>query len=72
VGRGCITDQAALDALNDRVHASVETDKVQSTPTFDINGKRIEGGVPLSDLDAAIADAEKAARKAPAKGRKGP
>jgi protein-disulfide isomerase len=70
--KACLTDQAALDALNARVDAAAGQDKVQFTPTFDINGKRIETGVSLSDLDTAIAAAEKAATpKAPAKGRKG-
>lgn len=64
--QGCLTDQPALDALNARVMASAEKDKINSTPTFDVNGKRIEGAVPLSDLDAAIA----AAAKKPAPPRK--
>ncbi|THD81974.1 MAG: DsbA family protein [Phenylobacterium sp.] len=63
--KACITDEAAATAQQTRVIASVQTDKVQSTPTFDINGKRIEGAAPLSDLDAAIAAAETAAPKAP-------
>jgi protein-disulfide isomerase len=73
--QSCLADQAALDALNERVKAAVETDKVNSTPTFEVNGKRIEGAVPLADLDAAIVEAEKAAkapaRKAPGKRPKG-
>jgi protein-disulfide isomerase len=63
--KACYADQKALDALNARVIKAVKTDKVSSTPTFDINGTRVEGAVPLSDLDAAIAKAEKAL---PAKG----
>jgi protein-disulfide isomerase len=69
--KSCLMDQAALDALNARVQAAAETDKVNATPTFDINGKRIEGAASPSNLDAAIVAAEKAAPKAPAKGRKG-
>jgi protein-disulfide isomerase len=69
--RGCLADQAALAGLNARVKAAVETDKVDSTPTVVVNGKRLEFLSP-SDLDAAIAEAEKAAPAAPAKkGRKG-
>jgi protein-disulfide isomerase len=68
--KACITDDAAAKALVDRAQAAVETDKVMSTPTFDVNGKRIEGAVPLADLDAAIAEAEKAAPKAKPSGGK--
>jgi protein-disulfide isomerase len=69
--RGCLADQAALDALNARVRAAVETDKINQTPTLVVNGKSLEG-VSLSDLDAAIAAAERTAPSAPAKkGRKG-
>jgi protein-disulfide isomerase len=32
-------------------------DKVGSTPTFVINGKRFEGAMTLPELDAAIAKA---------------
>lgn len=61
--KACFADQAAVDALNARVAAAMNADKVTSTPTFDVNGKRIEGAVPLSDLDAAIAEADKARRR---------
>jgi protein-disulfide isomerase len=69
--QSCFADKAALDALNARVQAAIEVDKINQTPTLVVNGERIEG-VSLSDLDAAIAKAEKAAPPAPAKkGRKG-
>jgi protein-disulfide isomerase len=69
--QSCFADKAALDALNARVHAAIDVDKINQTPTLVVNGERIEG-VSLSDLDAAIAKAEKAAPPAPAKkGRKG-
>jgi protein-disulfide isomerase len=32
-------------------------DKIESTPTFIINGKRIEGEMTLPEMDAAIAQA---------------
>ncbi|HEY5107189.1 MAG TPA: thioredoxin domain-containing protein [Caulobacteraceae bacterium] len=55
----CVTDRAALNALNARVDAYANTDKVNATPTFVINGKALEPGYhPLSDLDAAIAAAQ--------------
>jgi protein-disulfide isomerase len=54
----CITDEAAAKALNARVQRYAETDGVDSTPTFVINGKKLpdlDHEVELSDLDAAIA-----------------
>lgn len=61
--KACFADQGAIAALNARFMGAMNADKVSSTPTFDINGKRIEGAVPLSDLDAAIGAAEKAPPK---------
>jgi Protein-disulfide isomerase len=56
----CITDEAALKALNDRVEKSIKQDKVTATPTFVINGKKVkEGEMTLAELDAAIAEASK-------------
>jgi protein-disulfide isomerase len=57
----CFEDEAAMKALNSRVKAAAEVEKVSSTPTFDVNGKRIEGAVPLTDLDKAIEEAEQGA-----------
>jgi protein-disulfide isomerase len=55
----CIQDKAAQTALGERVKRSAETDQVDSTPTFFVNGVRVETqGVPtLAELDAAIAAA---------------
>jgi protein-disulfide isomerase len=53
----CLTDQAALDALNARILAAEDKDRINSTPTFVINGTRIEGETTLAALDAAIAKA---------------
>ena len=52
----CIRDKAAQDALGERVKRSAEQDGVDSTPTFFVNGVRVETqGVPtLAELDAAI------------------
>ncbi len=55
----CVSDQKAFDALNARVDKWAETAKVQSTPTFDVNGARLEGSQTLAQLDAAIAAAAK-------------
>lgn len=54
----CLTDQAALQALNGRVKAALDAG-VNSTPTFFVNGKKFEGEMSLKQLDAAIAAAGK-------------
>jgi protein-disulfide isomerase len=58
-------DKAALDAVNARVEKAAARDKVEVTPTFFINGERLEGGQPIEAFAAAIA---KAASSKPAKG----
>lgn len=61
----CLRDEKALNALEARVRYAVETDKVEGTPTFFVNGKRVEGAhVPsLADMEAAIAAAAKGGRR---------
>jgi protein-disulfide isomerase len=54
----CVGDQNALKALNARVEKASK-DGVNSTPTFIINGQKLEGEQPLAALDKAIAAAEK-------------
>ena len=56
----CLSDKAAAQALNARVQKAVSQDKIDSTPTFIVNGVNIGSGeVTLPDLDAAIAKAAK-------------
>ena len=57
--QACITDDKAGEALEKRVQYAVETDHVDSTPTFFINGVKLDNGhVPsLVELDVAIAKA---------------
>ena len=50
----CLSDHAALAALEARADGYVEKDKVEATPTFDIAGKRLEGEQNLEALAAAI------------------
>ena len=51
----CINDEAAMKALNDRVEHHSRDDKINSTPTFVINGKGMEPGFhSLDEIDAAI------------------
>ena len=58
----CISDDAALKALNDRVQTYIDRDHINSTPTFMINGTQLLGEQSLSSLDKAIADASAAAK----------
>jgi protein-disulfide isomerase len=60
-----LQDKAGLDAVNARVEKAAERDKVQFTPTFFVNGERLEGGQPIEAFAAAIA---KAAHTKPGKG----
>jgi protein-disulfide isomerase len=53
----CLTDEVAAKALNDRVQRYADAEKVDSTPTFVINGRKLpdlDHEVVLADLDAAI------------------
>jgi protein-disulfide isomerase len=59
----CIRDDEALKALNDRVEKAVKDDKITGTPTFVVNGKKVgDGEMSMEQLDAAIAEAEAAAK----------
>ncbi len=54
----CVTDEAAIKALQDRVDRHNNNDHVNSTPTFVINGKALEPGYhTLEEIDAAIKSA---------------
>lgn len=56
----CVADEEALKALDARVQKSARDDKITSTPTFVMNGKKIkEGEISLAELDAAVAEASK-------------
>src|SRR5262249_25600896 len=59
----CIKGQNAIIALNKRWDHWGADMKIESTPTYDINGKRYVGDQPLAALDAAIAEAEAGAGK---------
>ena len=49
----CIDDQKGLDALNARV-AQHNKDKVDSTPTFFVNGRRYDEPLTLAQVAAAL------------------
>jgi protein-disulfide isomerase len=59
----CVSDEKGLKALNERVEKYSKEAKIQGTPTFVVNGKKVgseEGGArTLAELDAAIAEASK-------------
>ncbi len=59
-----LQDKAALDTVNARVAKAAERDKIEVTPTFFIDGQRLEGGQPIEVFAAAIdkAAANKAAK----------
>ncbi len=60
-----LQDKAALDVVNARIAKAGQRDSIEVTPTFFVNGERLEGGQPIETFAAAIA---KAASSKPAKG----
>jgi len=68
----CLSDQAAIDALNARVKGYIDNDKITGTPTFFVDGERMEGVQTLDKLDAAIARAEAKAGPPPHHARSHP
>ncbi len=58
----CVSNDAALLALNDRVDKESKAANIESTPTFVINGKQLVGYQDMATLDKAIAEAEAAAK----------
>jgi len=54
----CVSNDAAITALNDRAQKYATDDHIESTPTFVINGKVYTGFQSLDDLDKAIAEAQ--------------
>ncbi len=57
----CIGDDNALAALNKRVNDAAQAAKIDSTPTFVVNGKPASG-YDMPVLDKAITEAEAAAK----------
>lgn len=56
----CIQDEAAIQALDERVKKHVTQDGIQATPTFFFNGKKVkEGAMTMAELEAAVAEASK-------------
>lgn len=57
-----LNDKTALDAVNARVEKAAARDKIEVTPTFFVDGEKLEGGQSIETLAAAIAKAAKAAK----------
>jgi protein-disulfide isomerase len=58
----CIRDEKAQKALESRVQAYGKADKVESTPTFILNGKSYNGAKTLEEMDAMVAEAQSRGR----------
>lgn len=62
----CVSDEKNLKALNERVEKYARDAKITGTPTFVVNGKKVNGEdggeASLAQLDAAIAEAEAKAK----------
>jgi protein-disulfide isomerase len=56
----CIGDETALAAMNDRIEKAAREDKVDSTPTFIINGVVFQDEPTTAKIGAAIDAAAKA------------
>ena len=52
--KACITNEEAANALQARVDKAVNVDKINATPSFLIDGKKLEGEQTMEKLDAAI------------------
>ena len=56
----CLSDEAALQALNARVSRNAKQGEIAGTPTFVFNGVKVkEGEMTADELDAAVAAASK-------------
>jgi protein-disulfide isomerase len=58
----CISDEKAIKALNARVEMYTKRYGINSTPTFVINGKKLQGEQTLAALTTAVNDALAAAK----------
>ncbi len=58
----CVSDEKALKALAARVEKFAKQDNISGTPTFIINGKKLDGEQNLTAFDTAIAAAQTSAK----------
>ncbi|WP_199554686.1 DsbA family protein [Sandaracinobacteroides hominis] len=54
---GCMSDQKTLDTLTARQQAAVDKFQVQGTPTFLLNGKKLEGVANWATLEPKLKEA---------------
>lgn len=54
----CLTDDKLLKTVNGNFEHALRDFGVRATPTFFINGKRLQGGPTIESFDRAIAEAE--------------
>lgn len=56
--KACVTDAKAIEAFTARTQRNMEADKIDSTPTLIVNGRRVDPpgkrAITIADLDAAI------------------
>ena len=50
----CLANQQLLDAILARRVEGMQKHTIQATPSFIINGEKIEGAAPLSDFEDLI------------------
>ena len=50
----CISDEKALTALNGRLEKAAKVEQIHATPTFIVNGTKLEGEQTLAQFDAVI------------------
>jgi protein-disulfide isomerase len=55
--KACLVDEKEIQALNTRVETYTRDAAITGTPTFVVNGKKMDGQPTLERLDAAIAEA---------------
>jgi protein-disulfide isomerase len=58
----CVSDEKALKALAARVEKFAKQDNITGTPTFLVNGKKLDGEQNLAAFDTAISAAEASAK----------
>jgi protein-disulfide isomerase len=58
----CISDDKQILALNNRVDTYTKRDNITGTPTFIINGKKLDGEQSLATLASAVNAAQAAAK----------
>ncbi|OYW79056.1 MAG: hypothetical protein B7Z26_08690 [Asticcacaulis sp. 32-58-5] len=59
----CLKNETLFKKVRDRMEKSIQADKVEGTPTFFVNGVRLDGETELADFDAAISGAQKSKKK---------